>query len=420
MLFALVDCNNFYASCERVFRPDLEGKPIIVLSNNDGCVIARSAEAKALGIPMGAPAFEMEELITKNKVFVFSSNYALYGDLSQRVMGVLSQMSPDIEIYSIDEAFLRIDSIRLYSPEEYARKIQSNIYEWLGIPVSVGIGSTKTLAKAANYLAKSFPGHRGVFSFENRTDGDEYLKQIPVSKLWGIGEQHASFLQQHDVASAYDLKKAPEAWIRSKMNVTGARIVKELNAISCIPMEDAPAHRKAICISRSYGRPTKNYRELEEATAAFVSRLAEKLRKQKMLATRLTVFVMTNRFARGPRYVNFKTINLSVPTHSTAELNRMMVKALSSLFRKGYLYKKSGILAEELIPENIRQTSLWDSTDHEKQEKLMKALDLINAKTGRDSVRYALQGFDRKWKMRQEKLSASYTTKWSDILNIQI
>lgn len=369
---------------------------------------------------MGVPAFEIEELITKNKVFVFSSNYALYGDLSQRVMGVLSQMSPDIEIYSIDEAFLRIDSIRLYSPEDYARKIQANIYEWLGIPVSVGIGSTKTLAKAANYLAKSLPGHRGVFSFENRPDGDEFLKQIPVGKLWGIGEQHASFLQLHNVATAYDLKLAPEAWIRSKMNVTGARIVKELNAISCIPMDDAPAQRKAICISRSYGRPTKNYRELEEATAAFVGRLAEKLRKQKLLATRLTVFVMTNRFARGPRYVNFKTINFNVPTHSTAELNRMMVKALSSLFREGYLYKKSGILAEELIPENIRQTALWDSTDHEKQERLMKALDLINAKTGRDSVRYALQGFDRKWKMRQEKLSASYTTKWSDILNIQI
>lgn len=420
MLFALVDCNNFYASCERVFRPDLEGRPVIVLSNNDGCVIARSAEAKSLGIKMGIPAFEIETLIEQEKVVVFSSNYALYGDMSQRVMNVLSQMSPDIEIYSIDEAFLRIDLIRQLSAADYAQKIRTNLLQWLGIPVSVGIGPTKTLAKAANHLAKSPVTPAGVFCLTGTATDDPFLRDLPAGKIWGIGEQHALFLQRHGIHTACDLKYASESWIRASLHVNGARIVKELNGVSCLPLDESPAQRKAVCVSRSYGRPTRLYEEVEQATAAFVATMAGKLRKRQLLASRLTVFVMTNRFARGPRYVNFRTLQLPVPTQDTSELNRYMVRALKTLFREGYLYKKSGVLAEELIPEHSQQMALWDLPDRERQDRLMKALDLINAKTGKDRVRFALQGFDRKWKMRQEKLSASYTTKWTDILNIQI
>jgi DNA polymerase V len=419
VIFALVDCNNFYVSCERVFRPSLDGKPVIILSNNDGCVIARSEEAKKLGIAMGIPAFEMKELIEKNSVHVFSSNYTLYGDISQRVMMVLAQLSPDIEIYSIDEAFLRIDGIKQFTPEEYARLIKAKIFQWIGIPVSVGIGPTKTLAKAANYLAKKQPEHEGIFDF-SKTNIDKYLLQVPVSEIWGVGEQYAAFLKKNNISNAFQFKNSSESWIRSKMRVIGARTHKELNGTSCMPIEQITPVKKAICVSRSYGKPLETFEGIEEATAVFTARTAEKLRKEKLLACKWTVFIMTNRFAKGPRYVNFKTINLPVPTNDTSELLGYMTMALHALYRKGYKFKKSGVLAEELISADFQQSALWDEVKRGKLKELMISVDKINAGLGRDKVKFAIQGFDRKWKMRQEKLSAAFTTKWSDILNIKL
>jgi DNA polymerase V len=420
VVFALVDCNNFYVSCERIFRPSLEKKPVIVLSNNDGCVIARSNEAKKIGIQMGIPVFEIQELIERNKVHVFSSNYTLYGDISQRVMTVLAQLVPEIEIYSIDEAFIRLDGIKQYQLAEYARRIKEIIYQWIGVPVSIGLGQTKTLAKAANYLSKKHSGFGGFFDFSACPDPDEFLAMIPIGEVWGIGEKYEVLLKEHDIINAKDLKYAPEPWIRSKMHVVGARMVKELNGISCLPIEDITPSKKAICISRSYGRPVESYEDLEQATAAFVARTAEKLRKQGLLATQWTVFVMTNRFAKGPRYVNFKSIRLPVPTSETAELNRFTVKALHILFRKGYLYKKSGVIAEELIPEDQQQTALWDDPARQRYKSLMKVVDKINGELGSNTVKFALQGMNRKWKIRQEMLSPGYTTKWKDILNIDL
>ena len=391
-----------------------------MLSNNDGCVIARSAEARKLGVKMGVPAFEIKDLLEKNNVAIFSSNYSLYGDLSQRVMSILAQMSPDIEIYSIDEAFLRIDTITSINPREYAERIKKILMQWLGIPVSVGLGPTKTLAKAASWLAKASPETGGIADLTEVSTIDGHLSAIPVEKVWGIGEQSALFLKKQGIHTACDLKYAGEAMIRAHMHVPGVRTLKELNGISCIPVNGEPPARKAICVSRSYGRPTESYADIEAATAQFVSRVGEKLRNQKLLTSRITVFVMTNRFAKGPRYVNFKTYELPQPTQNTNEINHYMVKALKGIYRKGYLYKKSGILAENLIPDTGAQISLWDQEKIEKCRLLMQAMDRINTRNGRDSVRFALQGFDRKWKMKQEMLSKAYTTRWEDLLIVNV
>ena len=409
MIFALVDCNNFYVSCERIFRPSLENRPVVVLSNNDGCIIARSEEAKKLGIRMGIPAFEISELIEKNKVHVFSSNYTLYGDISQRVMTILSQLSPEIEIYSIDEAFLRLDRIRLCSPREYALKIKQIIHQWIGIPVSVGLGPTKTLAKAANYLAKKHVNYHGIFDFTATGDIDRHLAKVPADEIWGVGEKYTTLLANNNILTAKDLKYASEKWVYSKMRVLGARTVKELNGISCIPMEDIAPARKAICVSRSYGRPVESYEDLEQATVAFAVRTAEKLRSRNLLASQWTVFIMTNRFAKGPRYVNFKTFVLPVPTSDTSELNRYTTRALHALYRKGYRYKKSGCIAENLIPEGQQQSALWDDVARRRHKALMKVVDAINSESGRGTVKFAIEGFEKKWKMRQEKLSPLYT-----------
>lgn len=417
MIFALVDCNNFYVSCERVFNPTLNNRPVIILSNNDGCVIARSQEAKQLGIAMGTPAFEISGLLEKHEVQVFSSNYKLYGDMSQRMLSVLSQLSPDIEPYSIDEAFLRIDRIKQFNPRDYGVRVRAVIDQWLGLPVSIGIGPTKTLAKAANYLAKQDPDSSGIFDFLS-ADSRSILKKVPVEEVWGVGPQHAAFLKQKGIGNAYELMQADERMIRKQMHVNGARTQKELSGISCIPLEQAPPAKKSVCISRSYGRPMTEYAEVESATSAFVAQTAEKLRKNKLLCSRLTVFVMTNRFATGPRYVNFQSQDLAVPTHDTAELNTVMGKLLRQIFRKGYRYKKSGVLAEVLVPESEQQLALFDNVAREKRKQLMKVLDEINYREGRDKIVFALQGFDRKWKMKQEKLSRNYTGRWDEILRI--
>jgi len=419
-IFALADCNNFYASCETVFAPGLEGRPVVVLSNNDGCIIARSAEAKKLGIRMGVPAFEISELLEKNDVAVFSTNYALYGDMSQRVMTVLQKFTPTLEIYSIDEAFLDLTGIPVPDLAGYGRQISTTVGRWTGIPVSIGIASTKTLAKLANDMAKDHPEKEGIMVWPDEEAIDRDLASLPVGQVWGIGPQHARLLEKHGVLTAYDLKHVNEKWARQHMGVMGERIVLEIRGVSCYPVDDNPSPKKGICTSRSFGRPVDTYDDLEEATTTFAASVAGKLRRQRSVAQSLTVFVMTNRFARGPQYVNGMTITLPVATHHTAELIHHTRTILRKLFRKGYLYKKSGVIVNDIISQKAMQCTLWDDQNRERQEKITAAIDQINARMGKGKVRYAVQGTGRKWKMRQEKLSPRYTTDWEELLVIEL
>jgi DNA polymerase V len=418
-IIALVDCNNFYASCERIFNPRLEGKPVVVLSNNDGCIIARSDEAKQLGIRMGVPAFEISSLLEKNNVAVFSTNYELYGDISRRVMTILAQFSPSLEIYSIDEAFLDLTGLKT-GREEFGKKIACAIRKWTGIPVTIGIAPTKTLAKIANHVAKE-KGWWGLVLEPSREEAmDCLLQSVPIEEVWGIGPQFAAFLNRYHAMTAYDLKKAPEKWVRQHLGIVGVRTVSELRGQSCYTVANVPAGRKGLCISRSFGKATTVYEEVEQATTAFVATVAEKLRRQKAVAQALTVFVMTNRFAKGPHYVNGMTLQLPVATNSTIELIHHTVMTLKKLYRKGYNYKKSGVIATEIIPEETLQCSLWDDVDREKHKKITAIMDSINARMGKGKIKFAIQGTQRSWKMRQEKLSPAYTTKWDDLLTIDI
>ena len=419
-VFALVDCNNFYASCERVFNPKLEGKPVVVLSNNDGVIISRSDEAKALGINMGTPVFDIVEKLKKNNVHIFSSNYTLYGDLSQRVMSTLASLSPEIEIYSIDEAFLELTGIPNIKLNDFGANIKQTIDKWIGIPVTVGISSTKTLAKLANHYAKEHFKDVGVFDMCSQESITEVLKNTLVKVIWGIGEMHAKFLNNNNINTAYDFSLADEKWIKKHMSVMGERTVLELRGQACYSLEDLPSGKKGILTSRSYGKALENYEDIEEATATFVAALGTKLRKQNSCATAITVFLMTNKFASGPRYVNGKSIQLPTPTNNSSELIHYSVLALKSLYRKGYKYKKSGIIATYLIPADHVQSSLWNPTDRSKSKKIMDVVDKLNMELGRNKIKFAIQGTNNNWKMRQERLSPCYTTKWEDLLEVGV
>ena len=419
-IFALVDCNNFYTSCEKNFYPALEGKPIVVLSNNDGCIIARSEEAKSSGIKMGVPVFEISEIIKKNNVHVFSTNYTLYGDISQRVMNTLAELVPEIEIYSIDEAFLDLSGIpanRLYL---FGVKIKQTIKKWTGIPVSIGIAPTKILAKLANHIAKGKKEFEGVFDYINHPLKDDLLKSYPVEDIWGVGEKYAKFFNRNKIYTAYDLKMADEYRVKEHLGVMGQRLVLELRGQVCYPLNVNPEDKKEICTSRSFGHPVESYEELEQATASYVSKVGEKLRKQKSLAQSLLIFIMTNKFAKGPQYVNYKIVQLPVPTNQTPELIHYAVVALKQLYKKGYKYKKSGVIVSDIIPADNLQTALWDDINRDKDKKLLEIIDNINRNAGVEKVKFAIQGSEKTWKMRQENLSPHYTTKWSDILKVDM
>ncbi len=421
-MFALVDCNNFYVSCERVFAPHLEGKPVVVLSNNDGCIVARSNEAKALGIKMGEPAFKRMAFLEKHNVAVFSSNYPLYGDMSERVMRVLAELVPEIEIYSIDEAFL---DLRAYQHPiglaRIAQRIKSTVKQWTGIPVSVGIAPTKTLAKIANHLAKKTPGKNGIYVLSGEAEINRTLRDLPVEEIWGIGRQYQQFLNQHGITTAWQLRNAPDAWIKKHLTVVGLRLAHELRGISCLPVEMVQPPRKGICTSRSFGKLVEDYPSLREAIATFAANCAAKLRAQHSCADMLTVFIYTNPFLFDePQYSNCKVISLPVPTNVTPELVRYALWGLRMIYRPGYKYKKAGVLITRIVPENQVQTHLFDRMDRTKYDTLMKSIDHIHRKMGKEAIRYAVQGTERKWKLRQERLSPQYTTRWSDLLVINV
>jgi DNA polymerase V len=419
LVFALVDCNNFYVSCERVFQPKLEGKPVIVLSNNDGCVVARSAEAKALGIAMGVPAFQIRHLIRKHDVQVFSSNYALYGDMSWRVMDTLAQFSPNVEVYSIDEAFLSLSRFSSRDLTEYGRTIRAMVKRWTGIPVSVGLAETKTLAKIAGEVGKHSRDSGGVFDMTTCQDRDAMLAGIPVEEVWGIGPNWARFLAEHGVSTARDLRDADEHWIRKRMGVVGARIVQELRGVSCLALEDCPPPKQGITVSRSFGRPVTSLAEMREAVSAYTARAGEKLRRERLAATVLTVFVMTNPFKDEPQYSNAATIKLPVATDATPELLRYTLRGIERVYREGYRYNKAGVMLTALVPASQRQLDLYEDRERERSSRLMRVLDRVNAEMGAGTLRYAAEGYVKRWRARFERRSPVNTTNWRDLPTVK-
>ena len=420
-MFALVDCNNFYASCERVFDPRLEQRPIVVLSNNDGCVIARSNEAKALGIAMGEPAFQKEEVYAKHNVAVFSSNFALYGDMSQRVMRTLAQHSAAMEIYSIDEAFLECGGLTADGLDRFGSQLRKTVKQWTGIPVSIGVAPTKTLAKVANHIAKRLPDNSGVCVL-NKEETIEYcLKKLPVEKLWGVGRRYALFLRSWGINTAWDLRRMPEGWVKDNMTVVGLRLQKELKGEPCIPLENQPQKKKEICTSRSFGTMVTELDELQQAVSMYATRCAEKLRTQNSCTNLVEVFLHTNPFRPDlPQYKNVRFVRLPVASNSTLSIVQAALRGLRSIYRAGYQYKKAGVIVSGLVPSNTIQYNLFHSTDEDRHMRLMNAMDTVNDREGRDVLRVAEQGFDRRWTLRQERLSPCYTTRWADFMTISV
>lgn len=416
-LYALVDCNNFYASCERVFNPRLEGCPIVVLSNNDGCVVARSNEAKELGIQMGVPFFRIRKTVEENRVWAFSSNYTLYGDMSRRVMNTLASFTPNIEVYSIDECFLDLGRFYRLNVERFAWEIKNTVRQWTGIPVSIGIAPTKTLAKLANRLAKK---QAGVLMLTEASAIEEVLKKTEVGDVWGIGGQYARKLKGFGIHTAWDLRNASDGFAKKHLSVVGLRLVKELRGESCLELEMVASPKKNICTSRGFGRPVTQLGELTEATATYAAKCAYKLRKQKSRAGALTVFVMTNPFGTGPQYHNSRTVQLPVPSNCDLELTHYATLALGTLFREGYTYKKTGVIVSEITSATSTQLYLLDPVDREKRERLMATLDYLSGKMGRDIVKVATQGTDKPWALKSEMRSPCYTTNVREVLTVRI
>lgn len=414
-IFALVDCNNFYVSCERVFQPALQGKPIVVLSNNDGCVIARSEEAKALGIPMGLPAFELATRAPDPALEIYSSNYALYGDMSARVMNILAQFTPDLEIYSIDEAFLELTHRQREDVSRIAYRLRRIVQQWTGIPISIGIGATKTLAKLANRLAKRSSTAQGIIDLTAEHQQDDILDSIPVQDVWGIGPAYSRLLKANNVDTALALREANDRWIRRLMGVVGVRTVWELRGISCLPLEACPAAQKGLRVSRSFGRAITSYDDMREAVATYTVRAAEKLRRQRLSTTNLSVFITTNPFNDEPQYHNMITLRLPVATNDTSELLACAMQGIAQIFRASYRYKKAGVMLTDLTPVQQHQADLFDRKDHKRSRRLMAAIDAINTQMGAGTVRYAAQGANPDWRMRCARRSPRYTTRWEEL-----
>jgi len=418
-MFALVDCNNFYASCERVFRPDLNKKPVVILSNNDGCVIARSNEAKALGIPMGAPAFKFADVFKQNKVNIFSSNFALYGDMSHRVMTILSEIAPEIEIYSIDEAFLKFEGFENFNLTEYGLMIRKKILKNTGIPVSVGFAKTKALTKVAVEIAKKFT-HKtnGVYVIDNNEKRQKALKWLPIADVWGIGRKHAERLKNVGVTKAYKFTQTTDAWIKKEMSVVGLRLKNELLGKSTLDLEKT-TNKKSIATTRTFDGNYTEFELIKERVVTFAVTCSEKLRKQKSNCNSLMVFIRTNSHKKDIRqYAKKVIIRLPYPTNSAIELAKFAIKGLKTIFKDGFSYKKAGVVVMNFTPENPQQLSIFENPNP-KHKKLMKTIDNINNTIGNKKLKLAAQDLDRTWKMNQEKLSPNYTTKLSDILKIK-
>jgi DNA polymerase V len=418
---ALVDVNNMYVSCQAVFEPRLRGKPVVTLSNNDGCVVARSAEAKALGIKMGEPWFKLRDLARKHGVLAFSSNYPLYADMSSRFVRILSDFSPEIEVYSIDEVFL--DLTGMPKPHlEIAARMKETVRRQIGLPVCVGIGPSKTLAKLANHCAKKGYVENGVCDFNAWASEqlDEQLAKIEVGDVWGVGRRLAPKLNDLGILTALDLKRAEPEYIRQQFNVVLEKTVRELRGQACIELEEVAPPKQQIVTSRSFGAPVSNLNGLNEAVSAFMSRSAEKLRRQQSYASSISVFIHTSLFGEGPKYAPPPyTIKLPAPTDDTLQLVRVALWGLKRLYKPGFQYQKAGVMLHGIVPAAGQQTDIFGfNANVDKSARLMLAMDQINAKWGRSTLRTCAQGFKAPWAMRQDNLCPCYTTRWSDLLEV--
>ena len=413
-VIALADCNNFYVSCERVFRPSLEKRPVIVLSNNDGCAVARSNEAKAIGIPMGAPYHQIRKLCERNGVVVLSSNYELYGDMSGRVVSVLSRFAPELEVYSIDESFLDLSGVS--DPLQLSIRMRDQVKQWTGIPISVGLGSTKTLAKAGNRLAKK----QGIGCMAIGKDDREALEGIAIEDVWGIGRRLSVRLRRIGLLNAWQFARAPSPSIRAIGGVTLERTQRELTGISCLEMEEVAPPRKNTCCSRSFGKPVTELEELEEAVANYGVRATRKIRAEGSLASGLQVFIMTNRFREDqPQYSNSRVLALDEPTDDPIRIVQNAKKMLRDIYRPGYAYKKAGVILLDLVASSVRQSLLFEEHGSPRRQDFVNAVEEAAGRYGAAGAFWGGQGIGKQWRMKREMRTPRYTTCWEDLPEIK-
>ena len=419
-MFALIDCNNFYVSCERVFNPKLNDKPVVVLSNNDGCAISRSNEAKALRIPMGAPAFKYERVFRKNKVEVFSSNFTLYGDMSSRVMSILSKFTPNIEVYSIDEAFLKFEGFENYDLQFYCEEIKKTVEKWTGIPISIGVAPTKALAKVSNRVAKKFPEQtKGVYLINSEKRRIKALKWLKIQDVWGIGFKHAKRLRNINITTAYNFISLEDNWVRKNMSVIGLRLKKELEGKSVLDIEEVRSPKKAIATTRSFEGTITDYEKIKERISTFAVCCAEKLRTQNSNCNSIYVFVRSNKFQKNkPQYRNGILMTIPFSTNSNMVIGKYAVEGLKKIFKQGIDYKKAGTIVMGLDSSENHQLNLFEN-ENPKHKYLMKAIDHIQKKEGQSKIKLASQDLRKRWKMKQEKLSPNYTSRVDDIIKVK-
>jgi len=417
-IFALVDCNSFYCSCERVFNPLMAQKPVVVLSNNDGCVVARTDEVKALGIPMGAPYFQIKDVLKKNDVQIYSSNYTLYGDMSSRVMQILSGFVPDMEIYSIDEAFLSFEGFQKNQLTQYSHEIKNTVLQWTGIPTCVGIGETKVLAKMANHIAKKNKiKTSGVFNWLDLSTDERihYFKNFPVQDIWGVGSKSAQKLNALGINTADQMMNARPSVIRKILTVVGERILLEMNGQSCLDLEKDIKDKKQIISSRSFGKTVTKIDDLKESISNHITTAAEKLRAQNQICKNVTVFIQTNPFKNTPQYFNSASMDLMSGTSVTPKLIRHAFVLLEAIYKQPFEYKKCGIILNNLVKKDFLQTDFFGAHDTLKEDQLMRVLDQINRFHGKGTIKFASSGIDQFWKMLSEMKSPCYTTRWGEL-----
>ena len=414
-VFALIDCNAFYVSCERVFNPKLNNRPVVALSNNDGCIISRSKEAKVLGIKMGVPLFKVRDIIEKENVVVFSSNYTLYADMSRRVMNIISSSSPHTEVYSIDEAFVELGNLSI-DYEKYAHQLRQTILQHTGIPVSIGIASTKTLAKVANHKAKKDDSLNGVCSLVNYNNIDRILELTEVGDVWGVGRRLSKKLINHGIHNAKLLKNCSDSWIRKMMSVNGLKTITELRGISCIPLEEYSMTRKSCCTTRSFGKLLTNLEDIEQAVTTFARRAAERIRSESLAASCVSVFVRTNPFdKKSAYYSNGASRTLSHPTHDSITIIETALLLTKRIFKNNYQYKKAGVLLSGLCDKSEIQETLFEK-NYNQNSDLMSAIDAINYRDGRDTLQMASECKVGNWKQKRENCTRNYTTQIDRLL----
>jgi len=422
--YALVDGNNFYVSCERVFNPQLEGRPVVVLSNNDGCAVARSDEAKALGVKMGQPHFQIRDLLKRHAGIALSSNYALYADMSRRMTSVIAHYSPEQEVYSIDESFLRFTGFKHWDLTEHGMRMRRQVRQWTGIPVGVGIGSTKTLAKLANRLAKKHADFKpiGVCNLQDLEPWHQirYFTEVDVQDVWGVGPRWAAKLRELGIQSAQDLKQADPETLHKRFNVMLERTIRELNGIPCIPLQEAPPPKQQIVSSRSFGHLLTDKQDLLEAVSTYAARAAVKLRNEGQAAGSIQVFLSTNNFIPNePQYHPGMLISFPTPTADTARLIQAARSGLNRIFKPGFRYKKAGVMLLDLMPDTVRQGELFGPATeprHERRARLLEVADALNGQMGQGTLRFAAEGTRQPWRMRRDNLTSGYTTAWAGLV----